>query len=393
VNFEVTIVGAGVVGSSLASLLAQQGVNVCLLDRSNPFKVNETNKFLGRTAALNLTSIELIKKLNLWSELERDTTPFKRIYVWDTEGSSPLEFLAGDISQEKLGCVASNNSILEIFFKFIKDSRNISLQLDTELKGVKVKKNIVTISCSNGNKISSKLLVGADGANSTLRQLANINTRTWSYDQKAFVASLKTEKFHEDTAWQIFTPKGPIALLPFDVSKESNVSLVWSAEKKYAEELNSLEDKKFISELENKSEHILGSIELKSSIHSFPLNQLHSKSYFSNRIVLVGDAAHSFHPLAGQGLNLGFSDVVSLSDKLIKARRRGNDIGSDEILQEYERSRKIPNLTMTTMMELFKRGFENSDPWIMLGRNLAFTAVSEASWLKKRFVKEAAGFI
>ena len=182
-------------------------------------------------------------------------------------------------------------------------------------------------------------------------------------------------------------------MLPFDVNKESNISLVWSAEKKYAEELNSLEDKKFISELENKSEHILGSIELKSDIHSFPLNQLHSKSYFSNRIVLVGDAAHSFHPLAGQGLNLGFSDVASLSDKLIKARRSGNDIGSDEILQEYERSRKIPNLTMTTMMELFKRGFENSDPWIMLGRNLAFTAVSEASWLKKRFVKEAAGFI
>ena len=392
-DFEVTIVGAGVVGSSLASLLAQQGINVCVLDRNDPFRGNKVTRFQGRTVALNLSSVELIKELNLWSELEKETTSFERICVWDTKGSSPLEFLATDIDQKKLGYVASINSILEYLFKLMQDSENVSLQLNTELKGVEVNGNSVTISCSNGNKISSKLLVGADGINSTLRQLSNINTRTWNYDQKAFVTSLKTEKFHENTAWQIFTPTGPIAFLPFDVNKESNISLVWSAEKKYAEELNAVEEEKFISELENKTEYILGRIELKGAISSFPLNQLHSKSYFSNRVVLVGDAAHSFHPLAGQGLNLGFSDVVSLTDKLTKARRRGKDLGSNEILQDYEKSRKIPNLTMTAMMELFKQGFEHSDPWIKLSRNLVFSTVNQSSWLKKKFIKEAAGFI
>ena len=390
---EITIIGAGVIGSSLASLLSKQGVKVTLIDRGTPLNISKSSKFYGRTLALNLASINIFKELTIWNDLKKNATSYRRMFVWDSKGSSPLEFLAKDIEKAELGSVISVNSILESLRNIVLDSENINLKQETGLTGVEVIDKQIVVSCSNGEKITSKLVVGADGVHSTLRKIANIKTRSWSYDQKAFVAGLKTDKSHQQTAWQIFTPTGPIAFLPFDLLEGSNISLVWSANLDYSKKLESLAKKEFIKELEDKTELILGTIELQTEINSFPLNQLHSRSYSSERIALVGDAAHSFHPLAGQGLNLGISDVACLSRNIIKARRKGIDIGLNRNLKEYERSRKIPNLTMTAMMELFKRGFETSDPWIKFGRNLAFDITSESQILKKRFIKEAAGII
>ena len=388
---EITIVGAGIVGSSLACLLSKQGIKVTLIDRGSPLSIPKSSKLPDRTLALNLSSIDLFKEMNIWNELNKQSTPFTRMFVWDSKGSSPLEFLAEEIKKKELGYVISNNTILKSLNKYIQDSPEITLRQQTELSGINVNEKEVSISFLGGEKINSELIVGADGINSTLRKKAKIKTRTWSYDQRAFVAELKTEKFHDYTAWQIFTPKGPIALLPFDLIEGSNISLVWSAEIDYAEKLQKLTKKEFVKELEEKTEQILGKIDLKTEIRSFPLNQLHAKNYFSERIALVGDSAHSFHPLAGQGLNIGLSDVTSLSDVLIKARRRGVDIGSKRTLKDYERSRKIPNLTMTAMMELFKEGFATSDPWVKLARNFAFNVTTKSSALKKRVIKEAAG--
>ena len=388
---EITIVGAGIVGSSLACLLSKQGIKVTLLHRGSPLNLSKSPVLQDRTLALNLASIDLFKELNIWNELKKRTTPFKRMFVWDSEGSSPLEFLAEEIKKKELGYVISNNTILKSLNKLIQDSPEITLRQQTELSGINIKEKEISISLLGGEGVSSKLIIGADGINSTLRKKANIKTRTWSYDQLAFVAELKTEKFHDYTAWQVFTPKGPIALLPFDLMEGSNISLVWSAETDYAEKLQKLTQKEFVIELEEKTEQILGKIDLKTDIRSFPLNQLHAKNYFSERVALVGDSAHSFHPLAGQGLNIGLSDVTSLSAVLIKARRSGLDIGSKRTLKDYERSRKIPNLTMAAMMELFKEGFETSDPWVKLARNFAFNMASKSSALKKRVIKEAAG--
>ena len=388
---EITVVGAGVVGSSLACLLSKQGIKVTLLDRGSTLSLSKSSVLQDRTLALNLSSIDLFKELNIWNELKKQTTPFKRMFVWDSKGSSPLEFLAEEIKKKELGYIISNNTILKSLNKLIQDSPKITLKQQTELSGIDIKENEICISFLGGERISSKLIIGADGINSTLRKKAKIKTRTWSYDQRAFVAGLKTEKFHDYTAWQLFTPTGPIALLPFDLMEGSNISLVWSAEIDYAEKLQKLTQKEFVKELEEKTEQILGKIDLKTDIRSFPLNQLHAKSYFSERIALVGDSAHSFHPLAGQGLNIGLSDVTSLSAVLIKERRRGQDIGSQRTLNDYESSRKIPNLTMAAMMELFKEGFETSDPWVKLGRNFAFNMATKSSTLKKRVIKEAAG--
>ena len=388
---EITVVGAGVVGSSLACLLSKQGIKVTLLDRGSPLSISKSSILQDRTLALNLSSIDLFKELSIWSELKKRSTPLKRMFVWDSEGSSPLEFVAEEIKKKELGCIISNNTILKSLCKHIQDSPEITLRQQTELSGIDLNEKDASVYFEGGERINSKLIIGADGINSTLRKKAKIKTRTWSYDQRAFVAGLKTEKFHDYTAWQVFTPKGPIAFLPFDLIEGSNISLVWSAEIEYAEKLQKLSQKEFIKELEDKTEQILGRIDLKTDIRSFPLNQLHAKNYFSERMVLVGDSAHSFHPLAGQGLNIGLSDVTSLCEVLIRARRKGLDIGSERTLKDYERSRKIPNLTMAAMMELFKEGFETSDPWIKLARNFAFNMATKSNTLKKRVIKEAAG--
>ncbi len=334
---EITVVGAGIVGSALACLLSKQGIKVTLVDRGSPLNLSKSSILQDRTLALNLSSIALFKELNIWNELKKQTTPFQRMFVWDSKGSSPLEFLAEEIKKKELGYVISNNTILKSLNKLIQDSPEITLRQQTD------------------------------------------------------VAELKTEKFHDYTAWQVFTPKGPIALLPFDFNEGSNISLVWSAEIDYADKLQKLTPEEFVKELEERTEQILGKIDLKTDIRSFPLNQLHAKNYFSERVALVGDSAHSFHPLAGQGLNIGLSDVTSLSAVLIKARRSGLDIGSKRTLKDYERSRKVPNLTMAAMMELFKEGFETSDPWVKLARNFAFSIATKSSTLKKRVIKEAAG--
>ena len=244
---------------------------------------------------------------------------------------------------------------------------------------------------SDGKQVSSPLVVGADGAKSFIRNKINIDTRTWSYYQKAFVASLKTNKPHLNTAWQVFTSTGPIALLPYDKAGKANVSLVWSADNKYAAEINKFTKKDFSRELEEKTESILGNVEIVGDIYSFPLYQLHSKTYFSNRAVLVGDAAHSFHPLAGQGLNSGLSDVSCLFKLIAEYRRKAKDIGSKEILRDYEKRRKVPNLAMVALMELFKQGFEGNNPWLKLTRNMAFKVASKNRILKRNLIKQAAG--
>ena len=390
-NIDVTIVGAGLVGCTLACLLSNQGLRVGIVDRNNPLNVSKESELQGRTVALNLSSVGIFQDLDLWNDIYHSTTNFNRIYVWDSTGSSPLEFLSEHVNEENLGYVASNNLILSFLSRYIHRSKSIELYLDSEISSLEIDDNKTTILLSDGKQVSSLLVVGADGAKSFIRNKINIDTRTWSYYQKAFVASLKTNKPHLNTAWQVFTSTGPIALLPYDKAGKANVSLVWSADNKYAAEINKFTKKDFSRELEEKTESILGNVEIVGDIYSFPLYQLHSKTYFSNRAVLVGDAAHSFHPLAGQGLNSGLSDVSCLFKLIAEYRRKAKDIGSKEILRDYEKRRKVPNLAMVALMELFKQGFEGNNPWLKLTRNMAFKVASKNRILKRNLIKQAAG--
>jgi 2-octaprenylphenol hydroxylase len=390
-DFEVVVIGAGVVGSSLALSLAKEGVDVCLIDKGTPEIKEDISR--GRTAALNLASQNILEKLGVKRGIQNYLTPFKNIYVWDSDGTSSLEFSSDEIGQPKLGDVVTNNAILSSIFLLLPNHKNLRFLSGDRLKTLDPQEESIKVCTEGGENISCKLVVGADGGLSSVRELSSINIRTWSYDQKALIANLKAEKSHSNTAYQVFTKNGPIALLPMQKDDEESLSLVWSADIDYAERLLDLDIPSFLNELERKTESVLGKLSLDGEMSSYPLHQLHAKDYYAQRVVLIGDAAHSMHPLAGQGLNLGLGDVEELASRILRSRRHGEDVGNDKMLSDYSKARKSINLRMMGFMEVFKKGFGSTNPWVRLGRNMAFGATQKAPELRKRFIKEAAGII
>ena len=390
-DFEVVVIGAGVVGSSLALSLAKEGVAVCLIDKGTPEIKEDISR--GRTAALNLASQNILEKLGVKRGIQNYLTPFKNIYVWDSEGTSSLEFSSDEIGQPKLGDVVTNNAILSSIFLLLPNHKNLRFLSGDRLKTLDPQEESIKVCTEGGENISCKLVVGADGGLSSVRELSSINIRTWSYDQKALIANLKAEKSHNNTAYQVFTKNGPIALLPMQKDNEESLSLVWSADIDYAERLLDLDIPSFLNELERKTESVLGKLSMDGEMSSYPLHQLHAKDYYAQRVVLIGDAAHSMHPLAGQGLNLGLGDVEELASRILRSRRHGEDVGNDKMLSDYSKARKSINLRMMGFMEVFKKGFGSTNPWVRLGRNMAFGATQKAPELRKRFIKEAAGII
>ena len=234
--------------------------------------------------------------------------------------------------------------------------------------------------------------MGADGSLSVVRNLSNIPIRTWSYHQLAIVSSVITSNPLNETAFQIFTDTGPIALLPLS-TKPNLASLIWSTDQVYGEKLLELDRDLLMKELRLKTEDRFGALTLDEDIKSFPLNQLHAKKFFKDRSILVGDSAHTIHPLAGQGLNLGIADVRELSELVISKNRYGKNIYDREMLRTYSKRREPESYKMIALMEAFKRGFGSDNPWIKMGRNLAFGFADKAKPLKKRLIKEAAGII
>ena len=390
-KYEAIIVGGGVVGASLSLLLGQAGMKICLLDKGSPSKIQQTELFKGKTASLNLNSIDFFNKIGIWEKINLSSKEFTNIEVWDSEGSSKIIFNAKDISKSKLGKVAHNNNVLRSLYDLLQELPNVDLVENISVSSINEGHESIEVQTDSGLSLKASLIVGSDGSMSSIRDLSSIPIRTWSYEQTAIVSLLELEIPINETAYQIFTSTGPIAILPVMVEGEELASLIWSADKAYADKLLSIDTSDFLKELKLKTESKFGCLKIREEISSFPLHQLHAKEYFSKRTVLVGDAAHTIHPLAGQGLNLGLSDVIDLSERILLLRREGIDIADQKMLRAYSDSREKINLKMTTLMEAFKRGFGSKNPWIKLGRNLVFNLTNETEFLKKKFIKEAAG--
>ena len=390
-NYQVTIVGGGVAGALLALYLGKARVNTCLIDKGEP-SLKLANPFIGRTTSLNLSSINSLREAGIWETIEKNSQQFEEIYVWDAEGSSSVQFNAAEISRKDLGVIVHNNIILEAIFNELEKIPEIRLIEDDSLMDVKHDPHKVEISTHAGLNIMSELLIGADGSLSKVRDLSQIPIRTWSYQQQALVASVVTEKSLNKTAFQIFTDTGPIALLPL-AQGSNEASLIWSTDEEYGQKILKLERNLLMQELRLKTEDRFGEIICKEDIDSFPLHQLHAKKFYKGRSILVGDSAHTIHPLAGQGLNLGIADVKELSELLTSANRYGRALYDKEILRSYSKRREPESYKMIALMEAFKRGFGSENIWIKLGRSFAFDFANNTKALKRRLIKEAAGVI
>ena len=390
-NYQVTIVGGGVAGALLALYLGKERVNTCLIDKGKP-SLKLANPFIGRTTSLNLSSINSLREAGIWETIEKNSQQFEEIYVWDAEGSSSVQFNAAEISRKDLGVIVHNNIILEAIFNELEKIPEIRLIEEDSLMDVKHDPHKVEISTHAGLNIMSELLIGADGSLSKVRDLSQIPIRTWSYQQQALVASVVTEKSLNKTAFQIFTDTGPIALLPL-AQGSNEASLIWSTDEEYGQKILKLERNLLMQELRLKTEDRFGEIICKEDIDSFPLHQLHAKKFYKGRSILVGDSAHTIHPLAGQGLNLGIADVKELSELLTSANRYGRALYDKEILRSYSKRREPESYKMIALMEAFKRGFGSENIWIKLGRSFAFDFANNTKVLKQRLIKEAAGVI
>ncbi|MDX1597279.1 MAG: FAD-dependent monooxygenase [Marinobacter sp.] len=398
--FDILVVGGGMVGSALALGLSRQGWRVGLVEGSErkalletPATADSVDGFEPRVSAISVASQRLLEELGVWSAIAAGRhCPYQTMTVWDGDGTGRIQFEAAELQARALGTIIENRHIVRGLFSALADS-------DVELiDGVKVTgwwqgQDQRGIELENGTMLGADLVVAADGANSRLRQWVGLPTREWDYDQQAIVCTVKTSQSHRFTAWQRFSPTGPLAFLPLltEGGDEHFCSIVWSQDTEEARRLMALDDDTFAGELERAIERELGAVESISRRFAFPLRQRHAKDYIATGFALVGDAAHTIHPLAGQGANLGYGDVRALLDELARARKTGLNASDDLVLARYQRRRKGENLTMMAAMEGFKQLFARDELPLRWLRNTGMRWLNQLGPIKNRIAAEAMG--
>jgi len=394
---DILIAGAGMVGSAMALAAASLGYQVVLLEPQPlltkiPQRSNGISDFDLRVSALTKSSTRLLSQLGVWSELENDAQPYRRMDVWDNRGGGRIVFDADEVFQQDLGVIIENRRVTAALHQQINLTTNISM-IPGRLQSCQEIAEGVELTTAAGQVLSCRLFLGVDGAHSVSRRLLALPTREWDYGQQAIVATVKTARPHQRIAYQQFLSSGPVALLPLKdaESTERYCSLVWSLDNDASISLQQATDDEFMQALSEASDYKSGVIEATSQRVSFPLRQRHAKHYIAYHAAVLGDAAHTIHPLAGQGVNLGFDDVSVLIDELTRAQARQINPGNREVLQRYQRRRQPANLAMMAAMESFKRGFGSDGKWLTWIRNQGLNRVNQALPLKKMLMKQAMG--
>ena len=396
-QFDILVVGGGMIGSALALGLSRQGWQVGLIEGAPAASLmapaepaSSVDDFEPRVSAISLASQRLLEELGAWPKVQASRhCGYREMTVWDGDGTGRIHFDAAELHARSLGTIVENRNIVRALFESLSDS---SVQL---LDGVRVKawSRGQGVELEDGRRLAARLVVGADGALSRLRQWSGLATREWDYDQQAIVCTVRTSQNHRYTAWQRFSPTGPLAFLPLlnEAGDEHFCSIVWSQDTLEARRLMALGTESFRKELEAAIERELGEVLAVSRRFAFPLRQRHAKDYIADGLALVGDAAHTIHPLAGQGANLGYGDVRALLEELERARELGLAPDDASVLARYQRRRKGENLTMMAAMEGFKQLFARDELPVRWLRNTGMRWLNQLAPLKNRIAAEAMG--
>ncbi|MBL4742669.1 MAG: ubiquinone biosynthesis protein UbiH, partial [Idiomarina sp.] len=382
---DIVIVGAGMIGLSLACLLAKAGRQVTVLERHSQPQLSD--ELALRVSALNNRSRQVLRDCGAWPLIDDYRIgPYTSMEVWDKDSPAHIEFSAAEINQDDLGAIAENNVVEHFLWQQ-------ALQLGVDIQQVDEWKllnegdadSLVEIKVGDDLVLAS-LLVGADGGRSLVRQWSELPVTFWDYEQQGIVANIKTEHPHDGVARQIFLPTGPLALLP--TPDAHTVSIVWSADTALAEQLLKESAERFAKHVETESQRVLGGCKCVSDIKAFPLRMQYARQWQHGRIVLAGDAAHTIHPLAGQGANLGFADVRALAQHL-DTRDLKSLVELNKALSKYSRERRADTQLMIAGMEAFKRGFGTANPLVKGMRAIAFAIPNKLTPLKRRLAQLA----
>lgn len=391
---DLIIVGAGMVGSALALALEHSGLEILVVD-GGPLSVRPfaaEGAFEPRVSALSAASQRILERLGVWDGIvARRVSPYRDMRVWDGSGTGSVHFSAASVHAEVLGHIVENRAVQDALLDRLHDSQ-IGLLGSARLEQLRRSGDGWLLTLADGRELRAPLLVAADGANSAVRRLAGCATREWDYLHHAIVTSVRCERPHQATAWQRFTDDGPLAFLPLARQGDEHwCSIVWSTVPAEAERLMALDDEAFRHELGKAFEWRLGQVTAVDPRICIPLRQRHAKRYVESGLALIGDAAHSIHPLAGQGVNLGFLDAAVLAEVLLHALQRGEQANDVRVLSRYERRRMPHNLAMMAAMEGFERLFQADPLPLRLLRNSGLNWVDELPDAKALFVRRALG--
>ena len=384
-TWDIVVVGGGMVGATTALGLAQQGFEVLLLEMSVLFNcLPNTGDFRPRVSALTRASENIFKSLGVWQIIEQNRhCAFTDMHVWEDVSNAEIHFSAKEIGEENLGFVIENDSILNALWQKIETESNIEVLFGQQVEAINLTAETAELSFKDGKEIQTKLLIGADGAFSKIRQLVGINQITHSYNQCAIVGCVETEKSSENTCWQRYRQEGPFAFLAMG----NNVSsIAWYLPQDKMEWALSLSEQDYKSQIEQASGLKLGKVTKVYERAGFPLVRRHAEHYVQPHFALVGDAAHTIHPQAGQGVNLGLLDAAALIEVVSNAKTESNstdkytkDWSRKSVLRRYERWRKGDNALMQRSMEGFDWLFKQDNE---LKNQLRTNFVSFANKLK-----------
>ena len=389
---EILIVGGGLNGPALALALAHSGLTVTIVD-ALPEATRDASDFDGRSYAMALASTRLLDGLGLWTDLEDHAQPILEIKVTDGHaglGPSPffLHFDHAEIEEGPMGHMIEDRYLRRALLNAVADDDRI-----THLSGQRVVSQTTggssaSVTLEDGRSLVARVLVGADGRNSDTAQRAGIRRTGWGYGQTALVCAVAHEKPHHGIAHQFFMPSGPLAILPLPGNQSS---IVWTESDAMAAQIQALPDADYLEILRPRFGDFLGEIALAGARFTYPLGLSLAQSFVLPRLALVGDAAHGMHPIAGQGLNAGLRDVAALAEVLVDAHRRGEDIGSIQVLERYQQWRRFDTASLALATDTFNRLFSNDNPILRLGRDIGLGMVNAMPLLRRTFIREAAG--
>ena len=393
---DILIAGGGLVGLSLCAGLSESGFKTVVIDRQGPpvFEPGQSGRREGHglssgvspgVSALGNAVRDFLSRTGVWSRIPASViTPFGQINVFDGGGTGAVTFKAEEAGVEQLGFIVENNHIIKALFDRISEMGESELHNGVEIERIEKSDDGYLVE-AGGHQWQTNLLVGADGSESQVRKIGNFHTLKWAYAQSAVVSTIEISQPHANTARQWFTESGILAFLP--LPNEHYCSIVLSSEDTDA--LMSMDEGEFCEHLGRLSEGMLGSIRGVDKRFSFALRQQHSLRYVAPHIALLGDAAHTIHPLAGQGANIGFADARTLAQVIKQARLEGRLPGDIDLLRRYQRMRQPDNMLTATVMEAFVRGFGTTHPGMRWLRNSGMKLVNQSGFLKSLVVKMA----
>lgn len=391
-TYNAITVGGGLAGLSLSCLLGRHGLKIACIDQADP----KTKPQDLRTTAISFGSRKVLEKAGIWGHI-KESCPIKDIQILDSASPVLLEFLSKEVDNKAFGWIIDNHELKKAMIKQLKTLKNVTHIAPAKVEHFEINDETASVTLDNGKTLKAQLIIGADGRSSSVRKFMTaqygLRTRQWSYNQRAVICTVAHEYPHNNVAVEHFWPEGPFAVLPFADDKKGlhRSSVVFTEHGPEKNSLMTLTHEEFEAALATRFPGRYGDIKLLGKRAAYPLGLVHAENYIAPHMVLVADAAHGIHPIAGQGLNLGFRDLDVLDDLIGQAYAKGENIASQALLETYQRRRRPDNMAMVAMTDGLNRLFSNNITPVRLLRKAGLKIVSRLRPAKQFFMKQAMG--